>query len=113
VGGVAAEPGMQAIRPGPAVWAADPGGVLVTGLLAVVFGQARRQRRPDLLECAPQPADAPVGLALTMAPAAIRSLISTGRRSEAGFLAEVARDWPHVFPRLPHHDALQLEHLRA
>jgi hypothetical protein len=30
-------------------------------LLAVVFGQARRQRRPDLLECAPQPADAPVG----------------------------------------------------
>lgn len=25
-----------------------------------------------------------------------------GRRSEAGFLAEVARDWPHLFPRLPH-----------
>lgn len=25
-----------------------------------------------------------------------------GRRSEAGFLAEVARDWGHLFPRLPH-----------
>ncbi len=24
-----------------------------------------------------------------------------GRRSEAGFLAEVARDWVHLFPRLP------------
>jgi len=25
-----------------------------------------------------------------------------GRRSEAGFLAEVARDWTHLFPALPH-----------
>jgi Transposase DDE domain len=25
-----------------------------------------------------------------------------GRRSEAGFLAEVARDWAHLFPGLPH-----------
>ncbi|MGI8446370.1 MAG: transposase [Streptosporangiaceae bacterium] len=25
-----------------------------------------------------------------------------GRRSEAGFLAEVAREWAHLFPRLPH-----------
>src|SRR5450755_4822934 len=25
-----------------------------------------------------------------------------GRRSEAGFLAEVARDWGHLFPHLPH-----------
>jgi hypothetical protein len=25
-----------------------------------------------------------------------------GRRSEAAFLAEVARDWAHLFPRLPH-----------
>jgi hypothetical protein len=25
-----------------------------------------------------------------------------GRRSEAGFLDEVARDWAHLFPRLPH-----------
>lgn len=24
------------------------------------------------------------------------------RRSEAGFVAEVARDWPHLFPALPH-----------
>jgi hypothetical protein len=26
-----------------------------------------------------------------------------GRRSEAGFLAEVARDWAGLFPVLPHH----------
>jgi len=25
-----------------------------------------------------------------------------GRRSEAGFVAEVARDWAHLFPHLPH-----------
>ena len=25
-----------------------------------------------------------------------------GRRSEAGFLAEIAREWPTLFPRLPH-----------
>ena len=25
-----------------------------------------------------------------------------GRRSEAGFLTEVAGDWSHLFPRLPH-----------
>ena len=25
-----------------------------------------------------------------------------GRRSEAGLLAEVARDWAHLFPHLPH-----------
>jgi hypothetical protein len=25
-----------------------------------------------------------------------------GRRSEAGFLAEVTRDWAHLFPCLPH-----------
>jgi hypothetical protein len=25
-----------------------------------------------------------------------------GRRSESGFLAEVARDWGHLFPVLPH-----------
>jgi hypothetical protein len=25
-----------------------------------------------------------------------------GRRSEAGFLAEMARDWAHLFPVLPH-----------
>jgi hypothetical protein len=35
-----------------------------------------------------------------LAIALVRHLL--GRRSEAGFLAEVARDWPHLFPRLPH-----------
>ena len=32
--------------------------------------------------------------------AQVRHLL--GRRSEAGFLAEVARDWGHLFPHLPH-----------
>ncbi len=32
--------------------------------------------------------------------AIVRRLL--GRRSEAGFLAEVARDWGHLFSRLPH-----------
>jgi len=32
--------------------------------------------------------------------ALVRHLL--GRRSEAGFLAEVARDWAHLFPALPH-----------
>jgi hypothetical protein len=32
--------------------------------------------------------------------AVVRHLL--GRRSEAGFLAEVARDWAPLFPRLPH-----------
>ena len=35
-----------------------------------------------------------------LAIALVRHLL--GRRSEAGFLAEVARDWRHLFPRLPH-----------
>jgi hypothetical protein len=35
-----------------------------------------------------------------LAIALVRHLL--GRRSEAGFLAEVARDWSHLFPRLPH-----------
>ena len=35
-----------------------------------------------------------------LAIAVVRHLL--GRRSEAGFLAEVARDWGHLFPRLPH-----------
>jgi hypothetical protein len=30
----------------------------------------------------------------------VRHLLA--RRSEAGFLAEVARDWGRLFPRLPH-----------
>ena len=32
--------------------------------------------------------------------AVVRHLL--GRRSEAGFLDEVARDWAHLFPVLPH-----------
>jgi hypothetical protein len=32
--------------------------------------------------------------------ALVRHLL--GRRSEAGFLSEVARDWAHLFPQLPH-----------
>jgi len=35
-----------------------------------------------------------------LAIALVRHLL--GKRSEAGFLAEVARDWGHLFPRLPH-----------
>ena len=35
-----------------------------------------------------------------LAVALVRHLL--GRRSEAGFLAEVARDWAHLFPVLPH-----------
>ncbi|HEY7359191.1 MAG TPA: IS982 family transposase [Streptosporangiaceae bacterium] len=35
-----------------------------------------------------------------LAIAVVRHLL--GRRSEAGFLAEVARDWAHLFPCLPH-----------
>jgi hypothetical protein len=35
-----------------------------------------------------------------LAIAVVRHLL--GRRSEAGFLAEVARDWSHLFPVLPH-----------
>jgi IS5 family transposase len=35
-----------------------------------------------------------------LAIAVVRHLL--GRRSEAGFLSEVARDWGHLFPVLPH-----------
>jgi hypothetical protein len=35
---------------------------------------------------------------LTIEP--VRHLL--GRRSEAGFLAEVARNWAHLYPGLPH-----------
>ncbi len=45
----------------------------------------------------PAPACSDAGL-LTIAQ--VRHL--PGRRSEAGFLAEVARDWAHLFPALPH-----------
>jgi len=50
---------------------------------------------------APRPGPAPGCTdAELLAIALVRHLL--GRRTEAGFLAEVARDWPHLFPRLPH-----------
>jgi hypothetical protein len=50
---------------------------------------------------APRPGPAPgCSDAELLAIALVRHLL--GRRSEAGFLAEVARDWAHLFPRLPH-----------
>jgi hypothetical protein len=49
----------------------------------------------------PRPGPAPAcSDAELLAIAQVRHLL--GRRSEAGFLAEVARDWAHLFPRLPH-----------
>jgi hypothetical protein len=50
----------------------------------------------------PRPGPAPAcSDAELLAIALVRHLL--GRRSEAGFLAEVARDWAHLFPVLPHH----------
>ncbi|MGZ6576471.1 MAG: IS982 family transposase [Solirubrobacteraceae bacterium] len=50
---------------------------------------------------APRPGPAPAcSDAELLSIALVRHLL--GRRSEAGFLAEVARDWSHLFPRLPH-----------
>ncbi|HLQ56807.1 MAG TPA: transposase [Streptosporangiaceae bacterium] len=49
----------------------------------------------------PRPGPAPAcSDAELLTIAVVRHLL--GRRSEAGFLAEVARDWAHLFPRLPH-----------
>jgi Transposase DDE domain len=49
----------------------------------------------------PRPGPAPAcSDAEVLAIALVRHLL--GRRSEAGFLAEIARDWAHLFPRLPH-----------
>jgi len=50
---------------------------------------------------APRPGPAPACTdAELLTIALVRHLL--GRRSEAGFLAEVARDWAQLFPRLPH-----------
>ena len=50
---------------------------------------------------APRPGPVPAcSDAELLAIALVRHLL--GRRSEAGFLAEVARDWAHPFPKLPH-----------
>src|SRR6266849_10460320 len=49
----------------------------------------------------PRPGPAPgCSDAELLAIAQVRHLL--GRRSEAGFLAEVTRDWAHLFPYLPH-----------
>jgi len=54
-----------------------------------------------IIEIPPRPGPAPAcSDAELLAIALVRHL--RGRRSEAGFLAEVARDWAHLFPRLPH-----------
>ncbi len=54
-----------------------------------------------VIAIAPRPGPAPAcSDAELLAIALVRHLL--GRRSEAGFLAEVARDWAHLFPRLPH-----------
>ena len=47
-----------------------------------------------------RPGPAPRSDAELLSIALVRHLL--GLRSEAGFLAEVARDWAHLFPRLPH-----------
>lgn len=50
---------------------------------------------------APRPGPAPgCSDAELLSITLVRHLL--GRRSEAGFLAEVARDWAHLFPSLPH-----------
>jgi transposase InsO family protein len=64
--------------------------VLIDDLMAA--GYIKVPSRPG-----PTPACSDAGL---LAIAGVRHLL--GRRSEAGFLAEVARDWGHLFPRLPH-----------
>ena len=56
---------------------------------------------PRAVAIAPRPGPAPGCTdAELLAIALMRHLL--GRRSEAGFLAEVARDWGHLFPVLPH-----------
>ena len=70
---------------------------------------------------APRPGPAPACTdAELLAIALVRHLL--GRRSEAGFLAEVARDWAYLFPVLPHQSQANrrirwlwgaFEHLRA
>ena len=58
---------------------------------AIKAGALLIPRRPG-----PAPACTDAGL-LTIA--LVRHLL--GRRSESGFLAEIRRDWPHLFPYLP------------
>src|SRR5258705_8453239 len=67
--------------------------VCVCGLVddAIGSGAMAVPRRPG-----PAPACSDAEL---LAIALVRHLL--GRRSEAGFLAEVGRDWAHLFPVLP------------
>ena len=58
----------------------------------ILAGAVQIPRRPG-----PAPACTDAEL---LAIAQVRHLL--GRRSESGFLAEVARDWGHLFPVLPH-----------
>ena len=58
----------------------------------ILAGAVQIPRRPG-----PAPACTDAEL---LAIAEVRHLL--GRRSESGFLAEVARDWGHLFPVLPH-----------
>jgi hypothetical protein len=100
VRGVAAEPGGQAVSwAGPAVRAADPGGVLDRqrggiDLLAVIFGAPGRQHGPQLLECAPQPADPPVRLALVRQAREQVRPVAGHLGQESGFAA-AAQQMPH------------------
>jgi len=59
---------------------------------AIAAGQVTIPARPG-----PTPA---CSVAELLTIALVRHLL--GRRSEAGFVAEVARDWAQLFPRLPH-----------
>src|ERR1035437_5108916 len=68
---------------------------LPAGPLPSRRGQAPRPRQAPR---PPPPPPPPTPDLLTIAQ--VRHLL--GRRSEAGFLAEVARDWAHLFPRRPH-----------
>jgi hypothetical protein len=68
-------------------------GLMPAGVIVVRPGPAGAgSARPE-----PARACADGGL---LAIAVVRCLL--GRRSEAGFRAEVARDWGHLFPMLPH-----------
>jgi len=64
----------------------------------------RADRRPDSCRDHRDPAPPGPGAACSdaelLAIAQVRHLL--GRRSEAAFLAEVACDWVHLFPHLPH-----------
>lgn len=63
---------------------------------AIAAGEVRIPIRPGPVPACSDPELLTIAL--------VRHLL--GRRSEAGFLAEVARDWANLFPRLPHQSEL-------